>query len=191
MMRNSWIICGPESSGSVFLAKTISFATGHCKFFGQYSGYGYNSKIPCENFVLHRSLPYRRPKRFQDALLKEIALFSDKYQRVNYILTTRDKTCSMLSKIRRFGGNTKEAEEDYSIASPFFEKLVNDDSCFIWNYESMLLLGKPYFYRMYRHFGINSDFAPDIYDGNAQYILESQSRRSTVDSPAVKDTERQ
>jgi len=169
-MKNCWVICGPESTGSVFVAKTISFVAGHCESFGQYSGYGYNSKIHCENLVLHRSLPYMRPKRFQDSLLGEIAAFSKKYERLNYILTTRDKNCSILSKIRRFGGSIKEAEEDYDIASPFFENLVNNDNCFIWNYETMILIGKPYFFRMYRHFGIKSNFAPEIYDGNAQYI---------------------
>ncbi|GAB5561333.1 MAG: hypothetical protein SynsKO_29800 [Synoicihabitans sp.] len=154
----------------MLLAKTISFATGHCRFFGQYSGYGYNSEIPCENLVLHRSIPYQRPKRFQESLADEIATFSESYEQLNYILTTRDKNCSILSKIRRFGGSKKEAEQDYSIASPFFEKLVSDDDCFIWSYETMLLLRKSYFYRMYRHFGIQSDFVPDLVDGNARYI---------------------
>jgi hypothetical protein len=175
MMKNSWVICGPESSGSVFLARTISFAIGYCKSFGQYSGHGYNSKIHCENLVLHRSLPYMRPKRFQNSLLEEIAAFAKKYERVNYILTTRDKSCSILSKLRRFGGSIKEAEADYSIVFPFFESLVNDDNCFIWNYESMLLLGQPYFYRMYRHFGIDSDFVPEVHDGNLQYIVNEKS----------------
>ena len=194
-MKNSWIICGPESSGSVFVAKIISFVTGHCDFFGQYSGYGYNSDIPCENLVLHRSLPYMRPKRFQDSLLEEIAAFSEKYERVNYILTTRGKNCSIQSKIQRFGGSIKEAEEDYAIASPFFESLVNDDNCFIWNYESMLLLGKPYFLRMYRFFGIESDFVPEIYDGNAPYIIKGNLRNlikhvRTMGCRAMRDVKR-
>ena len=173
-MKNCWIICGPESSGSVFIAKTLSFAIGHCDFFGQYSGYGYNSNTHCENLVLHRSLPHMRPKKYQDSLLSEVETFSKKYQKVNYILTTRDKNCSIESKIRRFGGDAKEAMEDYEITSTFFEKLVNDDNCFIWNYESMILLGKPYFYKMYRHFGIKSDFTPEVYDGNAPYITPQQ-----------------
>jgi len=172
MMKNAWVICGPESSGSVMVAKTVSFAIGHCNFFGEYSGYGYNSKGTCENLVLHRSIPYMRPKRFQDSLVEEIAAFSDKYERVNYSLTTRDKNCSIQSKMRRFGGSIKEAEEDYEIAVPFFERLVDDDNCFIWNYESMLLLGKPYFLRMYRFFGIKSDFVPEVYDANAPYIVK-------------------
>ncbi len=170
MMKNAWVICGPESSGSVLIAQVISFAAGHCDFYGQYSGHGFNSDSACENRVLHRSLPYKRPKRFQDFLIEEIATFAEQYERVNYVLTTRDKTCSLLSKVRRFGGSIKEAEEDYAMAAPFFQKLANDDNCFIWNYESMLLLGKPYFLRMYRFFDIESDFVPDIYDGNVPYI---------------------
>ena len=99
MYKNAWVICGPESSGSVFLAKTISFAVQHCKFFGQYSGYGYNSKKLCENLVLHRSIPYKRPKQFQNALMKEIDKFKKEYEKVNFILTTRDQSCSIQSKI--------------------------------------------------------------------------------------------
>jgi len=180
-MKNCWIICGPESSGSVFIAKTISFATGHCEFFGQYSGHGFNSDSPCENLVLHRSLPYGRHKKgrsakFQDSLLEEIAEFSEKYERVNFILTTRDKNCSILSKSRRFGVNIDDANEDYAIAAPFFERLVNDDHCFIWNYESMLLFGRPYFLRMYRFFGIESDFTPEVYDGNAPHVMKGHFR---------------
>lgn len=178
MMKNAWVICGPESSGSVFLAKTLSFATGHCEFFGQYSGYGYNSPSHCENLVLHRSLPYQRPKRFQASLNEEIAAFAGKYDCVNYILTTRDKSCSIQSKIRRFGGFLKEAEDDYATAFPFFEKLVDDDSCYIWSYESMVLLGRPYFLRMYRFFGIDSDFVPDIYDANAGYVKKCHLKHS-------------
>lgn len=169
-MKNCWIICGPESSGSTLLAKTISFVTGHCDYFGQYSGYGYNNVSFCENLVLHRSLPYSRPKKFQDALLEEINTFSSRYDKVHYILTTRDKNVSIHSKMRRFGGTRKAAEEDYDKALPFFANLVQQESCYIWNYESMVLLGKSYFLHMYRFFGIESDFVPNIYDGNARYF---------------------
>lgn len=170
IMRNAWVVCGPEGSGSVLIAKTISHATGHCGFYGQYSGYGYNSDTPCENLVLHRSLPYMRPKRFQDSLEAEVAGFSSNYDRVNYILTLRDRHCSVRSKMRRFGGGAEDAESDYRVAMPFFEKLASDDSCFIWSYEAMVLLGKSYFLRMYRFFGIESDFFPEIIDGNAEYL---------------------
>ena len=169
-MKNSWVICGPESSGSVLIAKTISFAAGYCQFYGQYSGYGYNSDLPCENLVLHRSIPYKRPKKFQNLLIDEVSSFSNLYERVNYVLTTRDKNCTIQSKIHRFGGTIEEAEEDYAKAAPFFEQLANDDNCFIWSYESMLMLGKPYFLRMYRFFNIDSDFCPEFYDGNSPYI---------------------
>ena len=178
-MKNSWVICGPESSGSVFIAKTISYAVGHCEFYGQYSGYGFNSKIHCENLVLHRSLPYKRPKRFQESLIEEISTFSDKYERVNYILTTRDKNCSIKSKMRRFKDSLTEANTDYITAAPFFERLTNDDRCFIWSYESMILLGKPYFLRLYRFFEIDSDFFPEIYDANAAYLTQSADKRKS------------
>ncbi len=174
LMKNCWIVCGPESSGSVFIAKVISFAIGHCDFFGEYSGYGYNNDVFCENLVLHRSLPYERPKQFQDTLIEEISAFSDQYERVNYVLTTRDMNCSIQSKIRRFGGSVKDAEEDYVKVAPFYARLVDDDACYIWSYESMLILGKPYFLRMYRFFGIESDFFPEFYDANNAYFRQGR-----------------
>ena len=169
-MKNSWVVVGPEGSGSSLMAKTISYALNHCSYFGQYSGYGFNNKKPCENYILHRSLPNRRPKKFQDTLRSEIREFSDKFEKVNYILTTRDINCSILSKITRFGGNITDAKQDYNKTLPYFEELVDNDNCYIWNYESMILLGRPYFMRMYRFFKIKSDFVPNIYDANSAYI---------------------
>jgi len=177
-MKNCWIICGPEGSGSVFIAKTISFATGHCEFFGQYSGSGRNSKTTCENLVLHRSVPYGRPKKFQNSLRNEIGKLSKHFDRINYVLTTRDKNCSTLSKLKRFKGSLEDADHDYWEALPFFQELATKDNCFIWNYETMVLLGAPYFIRMYRFFGIRSKYIPEVVDGNAKYFEKDESTRS-------------
>jgi len=104
MLNNAWVVCGPESSGSVFLAKTLSFALKKCNFFGEYSGYGYNSNTSCENPVLHRSIPYMRPRKWDTDLMQEVSRFSPQFRRVkNYVLTTRCKQITILSKCRRFG----------------------------------------------------------------------------------------
>jgi len=58
----------------------------------------------------------------------------------------------------------------------FFERLVSDDRCLSWNYECMILFGKPYFLRMYRFFGIESNFSPDVYDGNAPQAMKEHFR---------------
>jgi hypothetical protein len=61
--KTCWIVCGPESSGSVLIAKTISHAIGASSQFSDYSGYGYNGEIGIDNLVLHRSIPFLRPKK--------------------------------------------------------------------------------------------------------------------------------
>jgi len=40
----------------------------------------------------------------------------------------------------------------------------------------MILFGKPYFLRMYRFFGIESNFSPDVYDGNAPQAMKEHFR---------------
>ncbi len=168
--RNCWIVCGPESSGSSFLAKTLSYAIGKCSYPGEYSGYAYNNSYICENFVLHRSIPYGRPKHWAENLLHEIDSFKYKFEKVNFILTTRDRNISTLSKIKRFNENANEAQEDFKKASSFFHELTMDLNTYIWSYESMILLGDSYFKRMYKFFNIKSDYIPNIYDGNEPYI---------------------
>lgn len=169
--ENLWLICGPESSGSVFVAKTISYAVGHCETFGDYSGYGKNNITNCENLVWHQSIPSMRPKKFADDIEEQINSYKEKYKNINIIFTTRDKNISMASKMRRFGDNKSEAENDFRLSKDFFSKLASDPKVFIWNYEAMVLIGDAYFMRMYNHFGIQSSFVPIVKDGNKHYIL--------------------
>ena len=169
---NLWIILGPESSGSVFISKCIYIAV-NGQSAKKYSGYGNSSISPINNMVIHRSIPSMRPKRFFEDFCEEISDISTRYRNVNYIFTTRDKRISMLSKIRRFGGNYSEAQEDYLKSQRAFKALVDDDSVFIWNYETMIMIGAPYFYRLYRFFNIESDYIPKIYDGNRNYVFPS------------------
>ena len=169
MYKQAFVVVGPESTGSVFLAKTISYALGTCKFFGEWDGYGHNSTTVCEGYVIHRSIPYDRPKLWQTDLLNEVNEIKSQFQFVHYILTTRDKNISIESKIRRFGGSLLEANKDYDFAMPFFKSLARDD-VFIWNYETMLLLGDAYFLKLYKFYGISSSFIPSVRDGNLPYI---------------------
>ena len=170
MLDNAWVVCGPESSGSAFLAKTLSFALKKCSFFGEYSGYGYNSNTSCENLVLHHSIPYMRPRKWDTDLMQEVSRFSPQFRRVNYVLTTRCKQISILSKCRRFGDTMHAANDDYQKSIPFFQSLTENPSTFIWNYETMVLPKGSYFKRLYLHFGIDSNFVPAIKDDNAPYF---------------------
>lgn len=170
IQQNAYVVCGPESSGSVFIAQVLSYAIGTCKQYKDYSGYGYNMQSRDEGLVLHRSIPYQRPKRWQDSLLEEVNNLKTDYKNINYILTTRYSEISILSKVRRFGGDLSDGRRDIAQALPFFQMLATSKSTFIWNYETMLLLRSTYFLRLYDHFGIDSKFYPEVYDGNAPYL---------------------
>lgn len=169
--KTCWVICGPESSGSVLIAKTISHAIGASKQFADYSGYGYNGEIGIDGLVLHRSIPFLRPKKTHRDLLEEISRLKQDYHVINYILTTRDPLISIISKVNRFGGTLDEGREDLELAREFFISISSEPTCFIWSYETMQLLGKAYFQRLYEFFDINSDFVPALRDANSKYIL--------------------
>jgi hypothetical protein len=169
--KTCWVVCGPESSGSVLIAKTISHAVGASKQFSDYSGYGYNGEIGMDNLVLHRSIPFLRPKKTHVDLLDEIEQLKQGYNVINYILTTREPTVSIISKANRFGGTLAEGREDLEAAHDFFVSISKEPTCFIWSYETMQLLGSGYFERLYSFFEIESDFVPAVRDANSKYIL--------------------
>jgi hypothetical protein len=171
--KTCWIVCGPESSGSVLIAKTISHAVGASNQFSDYSGYGYNGEMGIDNLVLHRSIPFLRPKKTHLDLLEEISVLKEHYHIINYILTTRDPLISIISKANRFGGTLDEGREDIELARDFFVSVCNEPTCFVWSYETMQLLGNAYFKRLYDFFDVNSDFVPSIKDANSKYVLPS------------------
>ncbi|WP_421724035.1 hypothetical protein [Bauldia sp.] len=184
----AFLILGPEGSGSAFIAKTISYAIGHCRRFGEWHGHGYNSDLGSETMVLHRSLPHKDPKvgyRREDGTpttreerKRFLTTFDEAkrelpgYRTINTILTTRDRHISIYGKRKRFGGSLAENARDFEVAAPLFAAVVADDSTFIWSYETMLLIGAPYFHRLYRFFGIESEFVPEFHDGNRPYIID-------------------
>lgn len=168
--QTCWIVCGPESSGSVLVAKTISHAIGVSTDFNSWNGYGYNSEIGANNLVLHRSIPFMRPKMYHDDVQKEIRELKKHYSRINYILTTREPTISLISKKNRFGGTYEDGELDLEKGKTFFRQICGEPTCFIWSYESMQILGADYFKRLYSFYGISSDFIPEVRDANQKYI---------------------
>lgn len=171
--KTCWIVCGPESSGSVFIAKTISHATGASKQFSDYSGYEYNGVIGIDNLVLHRSIPFQRPKKNHQVLLAEINELRQSYDVVNYILTTRDPLISIISKANCYGGDLDEGRRDLDDARDFFISISKEPTCFIWSYETMLLLGAGYFECLYRFFDLQSNFVPAIINQNQKYLLSN------------------
>ena len=109
-----------------------------------------------------------------DSFRNNIKKLSPSFKKINYILTTRDKNISILSKIARFKDNYFEATEDYNKSIKFFKDIASNPNSFIWNYETMLLLKDVYFKRLYDFFNIVSNFTPEIFDANKKYTIPNK-----------------
>ena len=168
-MKKAYVVLGFEGSGSVFIAKVISYVVGACKNFEDWNGYGFNKKIGEDKLVLHRSIPYMRPKKWHDDP-SEIEDILSVYEEIRYVIVTRDLSASMLSRISRFEGNIESYEKDNVRASNFFKKIIKNKNCFIWNYETMVSLGDVYFEKLYNWLLIKSNFFPEVKDGNRKYL---------------------
>ena len=90
-MKKAYVVLGFEGSGSVFIAKTISYVIGSCNYFGSWNGFGFNKKLGKDLLVLHRSLPYMRPKKWHDDP-EEIKKILEGYEEIKFIIATRDLT---------------------------------------------------------------------------------------------------
>ena len=168
-MKKAYIILGFEGSGSVFIAKTISFIIGSCSSFGEWNGYGLNKRLGENNVVLHRSIPFMRPKKWHDEP-DEIKENFKEYDQIKFIIATRDLSASMLSRIERFGGNLESYKKDNLRAKNFVTKFIKKEDCFIWNYETMLALENIYFQQLYKWLSVKNDFIPELKDGNRKYF---------------------
>ena len=163
-MKTAIIVIGFEGSGSVFISKTISHVISSTPF-GDWNGYGFNRQMGEDGIVLHRSIPYMRPKLWHDDPAELRELFAG-YDRLRFVVTTRDLSASVTSRMSRFGGTAEEYQNDNSRATRFLQKLLAQEDCFIWSYETMCALRKFYFDRLYAWLGVESSFVPNIEDAN-------------------------
>lgn len=141
------LIIGPESSGSAFIGKTIAHACGI-----EWDGYG-----EIEGFE-HISLPTKRGAIFPKV----------DFNRNHIIVTTRDTNISAKSKVQRFNRRNPAAENKR--AAKILGEIIDRDNVFIWSYETMIFLGRPYFKLLYKFLGIESDYVPEIIDQNIKYF---------------------
>ena len=169
-MKRVLVVLGYESSGSVFAAKVISYVTGKCLFFGEWHGYGFNGSIGDDLVILHRSIPYRRPKLWHDDPQELLTVF--KGYDVQFIICTRDLSISHVSRMKRFGGTIEECISDSQRATKLFEKIIKNCRTFVFSYETMIALEFAYFKELYRWLNIESEFRPEIKDANARYISQ-------------------
>lgn len=168
MSKRAVIVLGFESTGSVFVSQVVSHVLGACASFGDWSGYGYNGSLGDDLIILHRSLPFKRPKQWFDEPEELHDLFPG-YE-LKFVICTRDLSISQISRELRFGGTQDEYRADNNRARKLFEKLMEREDCFVFSFESMVALGTPYFLRLYSWLGVDSTFEPPIRDANARYV---------------------
>ncbi len=172
-LKRAYIVTGPESSGSVFITRVISYVLGKDLFYKQSSGYGFNGNIGDDLVILHLSQPFCRPAQFCN-LAKFHDMFGD-YE-LYFILTTRDLNIINKSKKERFGGSALELEEHLDISREILGEIIRKEKYFIWNYETQIYLGAVYFELLYNFLQVKSNFLPgDLYDANEKYLKTSRS----------------
>ncbi len=160
--KKAFIITGQESSGSVFISRVIAFALGVDSRYGGWSGYGYCGKLGDDIIVHHRSQPSDRPPQFFS--LNDFQTLFEGYE-LYFIITTRDINIIQKSKKKRFGYDFNSSSKHRQIAKKILKDIMEHEKFLIWNYETMIFLGYPYFKQLYDFLGVNSTFiTPDIVD---------------------------
>lgn len=166
-MNKCVIVIGPESSGSKLAAKICAHVLG-VRRFGEWNAAGWCGEAGPR--VCHRSLPYGWPPVFPDlpALIEEQGRDCD----IRFVLTTRDITLSEISRFRRWGKPPEQARRESLQAREVMAGVLRSDRpFFLWSYETFMFLGKDYLAGLYRFLGVDSDFCPDLADGNAARLL--------------------
>ncbi len=161
-------VFGPESSGSMLIAKICSHVLG-VEEYGEWRGVGWSDKG--SHKVYHRSQPYHAPPRYTD--IDEWIVDNKKGYDLFFVLTTRDRTISELSRIERFAKSLKQVEMESEEAKKKMTQVIHSDQpLFIWSYETFMFLGKDYLKLLYEFLGLQSDFIPPIKDANKKRIVE-------------------
>ncbi len=163
-------IFGPESSGSRLMSKTLAHAL-DIREFDRWDGSG----MICDDThkVWHESLPAGVIPSFPD--VEQMIAEHEKDYSLYFILTTRDITISESSRIARFNKPHSQVHEDSSMAREIMLKLMRSDrKIFIWSYESFMYLGQDYLNLLYRFLDIDSNFMPQLNDGNKVRLLKNR-----------------
>lgn len=163
------LVAGPESSGSMFIARHIAKTLDW-----EYHNYlppGSEELETDNNKVVHFSFPLGTKPYFPD--LREILQSYKDYDR-KFILTTRDQNISMLSKYRRFRRrNSACVQHKHRSKQSIGNIIKSQEPYMIWNYETMLYLEDTYFDLLYDFLGLSPkkrSIPKEMYDGNKKYI---------------------
>lgn len=155
------LVIGPERTGSMLVAKIIAHVTG-VKSFGSWPGGGKVKND--EHEIYHVSLPRNR----QNREYPQVNLLIDESTHV--IITTRDNNISIASKQQRFTKFSNHAKQENIIAQNMLQAFLSHEKVFICSYETLVYYKLYYAKLLYHFLGIESDFIPEIYDGNQKYL---------------------
>ncbi len=157
---------GTESSGSKLIAKICSHALGIQKY-GDWNGNAWSNNGLHK--VYHRSLPYNKPPLYPN--IEELLSENQENHEIFFILTTRDKTISELSRFYKYSKPIEQSRLESFKALEIMTLILNSNNkCFIWSYETFMFLQKVYLNKLYQFLDIESDFIPELIDGNYSKI---------------------
>jgi hypothetical protein len=137
--------------------------------FGAWNAAGWSGGDPSGHRICHRSLPYGLHAQFPDVEAM-VADHRDRHD-ILFLLTTRDRTLSELSRRSRFGKSAQQVSRETERARDIISSILRSEwPSFLWSYETFMLLGGDYLSLLYRFIGVESDFLPELRDGNAERI---------------------
>lgn len=160
------IVIGPESSGSMLIAKICSHVLGIDKF-GEWNGVAWSDKGGDK--VCHRSLPYGNPSKFPN-IMKWIKENEQNYD-IYFILTTRDVTLSEISRLNRWSKPYDQIRRESLKAKEIMNKIMGGNvKYFLWSYETFMFLEKAYLDCLYNFLNVESEYMPNLMDANKDKI---------------------
>ncbi|HLB52564.1 MAG TPA: hypothetical protein VJK48_02505 [Chlamydiales bacterium] len=164
--KKAYIISGPESSGSTFIARVIAHVVGKDPIYKEWSGRKWNGDLGDDVVILHLSQP--AGKEFYDlAWFQKTFADYDRY----FILTTRDVNIIKTSKKKRFKRTKDNAISDQEMSKNILSDIIKNEKFFIWNFETQIYLKESYFQLLYDFLEVKSNFfPPDLTDANAKHI---------------------
>ena len=124
--------------------------------------------------VCHRSLPYM----LDPVAWPDIDGWINQHganTQITFVLCTRDRTLSELSRIERFGRTPADVTAHTTRAREIMVRVLESEQrSFVWSYETFMLLRRPYLRTLYSYLDIDSDFMPELADGNANRLCSGR-----------------
>jgi len=164
------IVVGPESSGSMLIAKICAHALDLAEF-GDWNGVGGIGDDKVGDKVIHRSLPYGDPPIFPN-IKNWIEEYGNSHE-LYFVLTTRDISMSEVSRHNRWSKTFKQSTVESDKAREILTGIMKDESdldYIIWSYESFMFLKEDYLQTLYDFIGVKSDFIPKLIDANRRKV---------------------